>query len=134
MQPMKMFFLTLLSLSLLVALPAAGFAQQSAGGPAGDVVVYLDGEPMTEQEEYTLEQDMTYQIKVENLQPNSDIELVVKFAGLFGKKKYKKSASAQGSYMQLFDTPRKRSGASIEVFYITADGVARDKQFKVKVR
>ncbi len=133
----------LLPLLLLIIAPA--FAQSdrqkgqaNKGAPEGydpnEVVVKIDGEQLDIQHEYELEKDQTYKLEVENLEPNSNVEVVVKFMGLFGVKKETEVVPESGKYWRLFDTPRRRGGASATVTYVTTDGQVRTKVFKLKVR
>ena len=100
-----------------------------------EIIVKIDGEQLDIQDVYELERDQTYKLEVENLKPGTQVEVVVKFMGLFGVKKEKKTGNPEkGKYWRLFDTPRRRGGANAMITYVTKDGQTRTKDFKLKVR
>jgi hypothetical protein len=101
---------------------------------SSDILVFLDGNPLSEQQEYVLERDMTYSLKVQNLKPNSNVEVKVKFAGGLGQRRETHQADRHGEIIQLFDTPNRRGEAQCTVAYTTANGTLRERTFRLRVQ
>lgn len=129
------------TLLLSVLLLVLGLGQAVAVTPGAyppvdttDVLVFLDGNPLSEQQEYVLERDMTYSLKVRNLKPNSNVEVKVKFAGGLGQRRETHQADRHGEIIQLFDTPNRRGEAECTVTYTTANGTVRERTFRLRVQ
>jgi hypothetical protein len=129
---------SLLVVPILLLLPALVSAQLTTTGPSRaldstDVLVLLDNNPVHEAQEYVLQRDLPYALKVQRLKPNSAIEVKVKFAGGVGVKRQEATADRSGNFHWVFDTPERRSSAEAIVTYTTANGQQRTRSFRIRV-
>jgi hypothetical protein len=98
-----------------------------------EVQVLLDGVALTEQEEYVIERDMTFQLKVLRLKPNSEVEVRVKFAGGLAARRETQQANAQGQIIQLFDSPDRRVTATCTVTFTDQANRTHTREFRLRV-
>jgi hypothetical protein len=99
-----------------------------------DVAVYLDGEKLNVKQLYKVKRADTYTLRVENLQPYSEVKIKVKLLGFIGVKQYTHEVGESGSAEQLLDTPDKKVRVKCVVTYINNDGIPHTKKFRLKIR